>query len=174
MEKAAPQTQTALTPIIMHSIVIEDLSARIDLIPLLARWHYKQWGELTGALTEADYKALLSRNASTWSLPLTLIALSRDRLLGSVNIVNCDMDIRPELTPWLAQLYVDPPGRGKGIGSALVRAAIERSGRLGFNSLYLYTSGTLPAFYERIGWTQREIVHYKNKERTVMEIRRAA
>jgi hypothetical protein len=52
---------------------IEDLSERIDLIPLLARWHFEQWGDLTGASTESDYEALLSRNASTRGLPLTLI-----------------------------------------------------------------------------------------------------
>ncbi len=149
----------------------EDLSARIDLIPLLARWHFEQWGYLTGASTESDYEALLFRNASTRNLPLTLIAVNHDRLLGSVNIVNCDMDIRSELKPWLAQLYVDLPERGRGIGTALVYAAVERSRKLGFGCLYLYTSGTLPAFYERIGWTRRENVYYKDKDRTVMEMR---
>jgi predicted N-acetyltransferase YhbS len=155
----------------MDSVRIEALSARIDLIPLLAQWHFQQWRELTGASTESDYEALLSRNASPQCLPLTLIAVRRDRLLGSVNIVNCDMDIRSELTPWLAQLYVDPQERGRGVGSTLVHAAVERSGELGFRRLYLYTSGTLPSFYERIGWTRREIVRYQEKERTVMEMR---
>ncbi len=155
----------------MNDAKIEDLSARIDLIPLLARWHFKQWGDLTGASTESDYTALLSRNASTRNLPLTLIAVSKDKLLGSVNIVDCDMDARSDLKPWLAQLYVVAPERGKGIGSALVHAAVERSMKLGFGYIYLYTSGTLPSFYERIGWTRREMVHYKEKDRTVMEMR---
>ena len=63
---------------------------------------------------------MLLRGASTRDLPLTLIAINRDRLLGSVNIVNCDMDIRSELKPWLAQLYVDPPERGRGISYLFV------------------------------------------------------
>ncbi len=155
----------------MNDIKIEDLSARIDLIPLLARWHFKQWGDLTGASTESDYKALLSRNASTRNLPLTLIAVSHERLLGSVNIVDCDMYIRCGLKPWLAQLYVAAPERGRGIGSALVHAAVERSRKLGFGCLYLYTSETLPSFYECLGWTRRETVHYKGKDRIVMEMR---
>lgn len=150
---------------------IEDLSARIDVIPLLAQWHFKQWGDLTGAATESDYEALLSRNASARSLPLTLIAVSGKRLLGSINIVDCDMAIRSELKPWLAQLYVAVPERNRGIGSKLVHAAIDRSRKLGFRCLYLYTSGTLPVFYERIGWTRRETVQYKDKARIVMEMR---
>ncbi len=116
-----------------------------------------------------DYQVLLSRNASAGSLPLTLIAVNRDRLLGSVNLVDCDMDIRPGLKPWLAQLYVDPGERGRGVGASLVHAAVERSRKLGFTRLYLYTSGTLPSFYERAGWRKREAVHYKSKDRTVME-----
>ncbi len=150
---------------------IEDLSARIDVIPLLAQWHFKQWGDLSGASTESDYEALLFRNASARNLPLTLIAVIDKRLLGSVNIVDCDMTIRSELKPWLAQLYVDVPERNRGIGSILVHAAMERSRKLSFYCLYLYTSGTLPVFYERIGWTRRETVHYKGKARIVMEMR---
>jgi GNAT superfamily N-acetyltransferase len=154
----------------MNSIKIENLSGHIDFIPLLAKWHFEQWGVLTGALTESDYQVLLSSHASSQKLPMTLVAVGHGRLLGSVNIVACDMDIRSELTPWLAQLYVHPPERGRGVGSTLVHAAVARSRELGFDYLYLYTSGTLPSFYERIGWTTREAVHYKGKERTVMEI----
>jgi len=112
-----------------------------------------------------------SRNAFTRNLPLTLIAAGGKRLLGSVNIVDCDMAIRSELKPWLAQLYVAVLERNRGIGSILVHAAIERSRKLGFRRLYLYTSGTLPVFYECIGWTRRQTVHYKDKARIVMEMR---
>jgi predicted N-acetyltransferase YhbS len=153
----------------MHDITIENLSGHIDFIPLLAQWHFKQWGDLTGALTESGYEALLFRHASTQEIPLTLVAVEKYKLLGSVNIVECDMSARSELKPWLAQLYVHPRERRRGIGSTLVDAAVARTRKLGFDYLYLFTSGTLPSFYERIGWTTRETVHYKGKDRTVME-----
>ena len=41
---------------------------------------FKQWGELTGALTESDYKALLLKGASARGLPLTLIAMNREKI----------------------------------------------------------------------------------------------
>ena len=85
----------------MNDIRIEDLSRHVNLIPFLARLHFEQWGDLTGASNEADYEALLARHAAALELPVTLVALSHDRLLGSTNIINCDMDIRPELTPWM-------------------------------------------------------------------------
>jgi len=47
----------------------------------------------------------------------------------------------------------------------------EQRGNSVFGCLYLYTSGTLPSFYERIGWIRRENVYYKDKDRTVMEMK---
>ena len=155
----------------MKDILIEDLSKHMDFIPILAEWHFKQWGDLTGALTESDYQSLLSKQTPVQKLLLTLVAVDHGRLLGSVNIVPYDMDIRLELTPWLSQLYVQPSERVRGVGSALVYAAAARIREIGFTYLYLYTSGTLPAFYKRIGWKKKEVVYYKGKERIIMEIR---
>ena len=102
---------------------------------------------------------------------MSLVALDDNRLAGSINIVKSDLEIRSELTPWLGQLYVIPEKRGRGIGSTLVRVAIDQTAKLGFGVLYLYTSGTLPIFYESMGWTTREVVQYKGRDRTVMEIK---
>jgi GNAT superfamily N-acetyltransferase len=153
----------------MHDITIENLSGHIDFIPLLAQWHFKQWGDLTGALTESGYEALFFRHASAQEIPLTLVAVEKYKLLGSVNIVECDMSARSELKPRLPQLYVHLRERRRGIGSTLVHAAVAQTRKLGFDYLYLFTSGTLPSFYERLGWTTRETVYYKGKDRTMME-----
>ncbi|MEW5815003.1 MAG: GNAT family N-acetyltransferase [Spirochaetota bacterium] len=155
----------------MKNILIEDLSNHINFIPILAQWHFTHWGDLTGALTESDYQDLLSKQTHIQKFPLTLVAVDCGRLLGSVNIVSCDMDIKSELTPWISQLYVHPSERSKGIGSTLVYAAIARIREIGFSYLYLYTSGTLPSFYQQIGWKNKEVVYYKGKKRIIMEIR---
>lgn len=155
----------------MKDIQIENLSEHKNLIPLLAKWHYRQWGDLTGASSEHDYQKILSTHICSQFIPMTLLAMNGNNLLGSVNIVESDLDIRPELTPWLAQLYVVPEQRDRGIGSTLVQAVFTQTADLGFDHLYLYTSGTLPLFYESMGWTIREIVQYKGKDRAVMEIK---
>ncbi|MBT8339403.1 MAG: GNAT family N-acetyltransferase [Desulfatitalea sp.] len=138
---------------------------------MLAKWHYRQWGDLTGASNEDNYRDLLLKHTFSQSLPITLLSLNNGILLGSVNVVKLDLEIRPELTPWIAQLYVSEEQRGKGIGTALVETAVDRSSELGFDTLYLYTSGTLPSYYQSIGWTTRETLHFKEKDRTVMEFK---
>lgn len=155
----------------MKDIQIKNLSEHIDMIPLLAKWHYQQWGDLTGASSKYDYQKLLYTHIHPQCIPMTLLAMNDNSLLGSVNIVESDLDIRPKFTPWLAQLYVAPEQRNKGIGSHLVQEAFTQTADLGFDHLYLYTSGTLPYFYESMGWKTREVVQYKGKDRTVMEIK---
>jgi predicted N-acetyltransferase YhbS len=154
----------------MHDLKIEPLSNRPNFISMIAKLHFAQWKELTGATTEKKYAAMLNKFASTESVSTTLVAVRGNELLGSVNIVECDMEIRSELYPWLAQLFVVPKERKKGIGSSLVNAAIDRCQRFGFKVLYLYTAGTLPEFYKSLGWAEREKVNYKGKERIVMEM----
>src|SRR5262249_12973892 len=78
------------------------------------------------------------------------------------------MSIRPSLTPWLAMLFIAPDYRNQGIGAALVRAALGRTQALGFRRLHLFTSGDLPRYYEKLGWSIDERVQYLGKERTVM------
>lgn len=150
---------------------IDDLRNHRDCIPEIARWQFDAWGSLTGADTYAGYIDLLEAAAQCSAVPSVLVALSEGRLLGSVNMVACDMKIRSALTPWLAQLFVLPFCRHQGVGRALVQATAAQTKRLGFPRLYLYTSGDLPQYYERLGWSIDERVAYLGKDRTVMHLK---
>jgi N-acetylglutamate synthase-like GNAT family acetyltransferase len=74
-------------------------------------------------------------------------------------LVAHDMDSRPQLTPWLAGVFVEPQCRGKGIGSALVRRIEAEARSLGVSTLYLYTPHT-EFLYERLGWSVIERCEY--------------
>ena len=153
---------------LLSPVVIEDLQLRLEWIPLIARWHFDAWGTLTRAQTFERYVSLLEEAANGCGIPSLLVASENGALVGSVSLVASDMSIRRTLTPWLAQLFVTPEYRHQGIGAALVRAATSRARSLGFRWLYLYTSGDLPRYYERLEWIIDERVEYLGKERTVM------
>jgi len=149
---------------------IDSLANHRQLVPRLAKVHFELWGALTGGSSLADYEKILQRAASGSGLPMTLVATEEEEALGSVNLVESDLPVREQLTPWLGQLYVFPDSRNRGVGAALVRAAIEEARCLGWSAVYLYTSGTLPVFYEHLGWRQTEHVEYLGRERVVTEI----
>jgi GNAT superfamily N-acetyltransferase len=152
------------------SLIIEDLTLHRCWMETIARLHFQEWGLLTGSESREKYRASLESNLLTNAIPSALVAYSGDELLGSVSLVLCDMNIRTELSPWLAQLFVVPNRRSRGIGSRLVGSAVRRAQALGFERLYLYTSGKLPIFYQSLGWSVRECVDYLGKQRTVMQI----
>ena len=47
-------------------------------------------------------------------------------------------------------------------------AVLERARQCGHSRVYLYTSGTLPEYYRRLGWRVVERLVYLERERTVM------
>ena len=149
---------------------IEYLQHCESFIEPLATAQFGLWGPLTGRDTLEQYMALLRGAENGTDLIACLVAVEHNQLLGSVNLVENDLPIRSNLTPWLAQLYVFPESRCRGVGAALIEAAIEEARHLNRAQLYLYCSGTLPLYYERLGWHRIEELEYREKTRIIMEL----
>ena len=147
---------------------IEPLTRHRDWIPTLTAWQFDYWERLTGFDSVQAYVTALERWSAGTEIPTVLVAVDRGQLLGSVNLLRSEMKSRPALTPWLAQLFVVPGFRGGGLGAALVTAAITHARTCGFSAVYLCTSGTLPAYYARLGWVELERAAYLGKERSIM------
>jgi GNAT superfamily N-acetyltransferase len=73
--------------------------------------------------------------------------------LGTASVIASDLDERPELTPWVAAVWVEESARNHGIGAALVDAAARACVALGFTRAYLCARPRMTGFYERLGWT---------------------
>lgn len=134
----------------------------------MAADQYDYWGPLTGYESPAHYEAFLEQAAHSLTLPRVLVAMTHTTVLGSVNLLMNEMTVRPQFTPWLGQLFVPERHRAKGIGTKLLNAAISYVECLGYNQLFLFTSGTLPDYYRKRGWTDVEEVTYLGKARTIM------
>lgn len=142
-------------------------------IPTLARWHHDQWSYLDVGVSVERRAAALARHGKG-EIPTTVIALSAAQdetpgeiLLGSASLIAHDMDTRPDLSPWLASVYVAPAQRGQGIGSALVRRIVEEARRLDCPMIYLFTPDK-EAFYTRLGWRVIDRTVYRGYPEVVM------
>lgn len=129
---------------------------------------YDYWGPLTGHGSPAQYKAFLDQASCSATLPRVLVATASGALLGSVNLLDREMTIRPQYRPWLGQLFVAERHRATGTGTGLLDAATAYAASLGFAQLFLFTSGTLPDYYRKRGWIHVEDVAYLDRERTIM------
>ena len=121
-------------------------------LPTVANWVHTEWGHHNPALTVQDYEATLRKNLVRDTIPLTLLALWDGLPAGTASIFIDDMDIHPELTPWLAAVYVPVDHREKGIGSKLVGAIEEKARSLHIARLYLWTPDK-EHFYSQLNWT---------------------
>jgi GNAT superfamily N-acetyltransferase len=119
-------------------------------IPTCARWEHEEW-ERPLDETLPDFA-----EARVNGLPLTLIALDPSgAAAGMVSLWLSDCPLRPDITPWLASLYVAPAARGQGLGNALLALAEAEARHLGLPRLHLMTDQS-EAHYAAHGWTTFE------------------
>ena len=104
------------------------------------------------------------------NLPLTYIAFHEQLPVGMASLRVND-GIRPDLSPWLGSLVVDPAFQKRGIGEFLINAIKEKAKIMGFSKLYLFAfDPTIPDWYEKLGWKKIGIDQFKKHPVTVMEI----
>jgi len=144
-------------------LTIEYLADYPQYIPTVAKWLYSEWGHHNPDKTVQDYEESVRRHLGRESIPLMLIALWDGLPAGTASIYVQDMSIHPDLSPWLAAVYVPVDHREKGIGSALVSAIEEIARSLRIARLYLWTPDK-EHFYSRLGWSVIERpVHLQQK-----------
>ena len=155
------------TNIIVRRISPEDN----DLINVLACYHAEAFGDSHGR-TPTDRAKEMHEHAlkgpGSSAVPMTLVALIENELAGSCRICEDDFDgVRPNLTPWLATLFVLPSHRGKGVGSALAnKAAYEVKSSGCGDVLYLWACEREVAMgmYRKLGWEVIEETAPPHKE----------
>jgi predicted N-acetyltransferase YhbS len=137
-------------------ITITHLYRHPEHVRRVARWIYDEfWTDKPDASPQWLEERL--REATTDSeIPMSWLAVVDNEPAGTVNLIECDNDQRPDLSPWLAALLVLPEYRKRGIGSKLVDECVAGARRLGVKRLYLGTD--IPEYYERLGWHIHERV----------------
>jgi GNAT superfamily N-acetyltransferase len=154
-------------------ITIEALSRHRELVPIVAQWHFGEWGHTDPGGSAADWAAGLARQAGADQVPGTLIALSGGRPVGVVCLVAQDMPgfgRAAGLTPWIKGLYVPEPARRQGVGALLTRRCEAWAGALGHADLYLYTErgSAAQALYAGLGWQVIDVGRYDGIAVTIM------
>ena len=129
---------------------IVSLLGRPDLVPTVATWLWEEWGRRKGRTIEGTTARLTERLGAS-GLEQTFVRLAGDRAVATASLVRADLDSRPDLTPWLAGVFVDPAFRGQGHAAALVREVEEAARAQGVGTLWLHTEHAA-GLYAKLGW----------------------
>ncbi|MBP6700668.1 MAG: GNAT family N-acetyltransferase [Halioglobus sp.] len=147
---------------------IVDLADQPWHIPRLSRWHHREWTHLYPHEEVADFARELDACLGDQLVPSTFIAID-GALLGSASLLAADMLTHPELTPWVASVYVRRAARASGVGSALIRHIMQLAARKGLGTLYLFTPDSVE-FYRRLDWVVLSRELYQGVPVTLMQV----
>jgi GNAT superfamily N-acetyltransferase len=132
-------------------MTISPLRERPEFADTLADRAWHAWWTDSG-VSLAAYRAHLDPMMEGDGIPLALVAHEGGTYVGSVLLVESDLDARPQLAPWIAALWVEPDQRRQGIAARLIEAARAEAKRLGHASCFLCATPDKAPYYVARGF----------------------
>lgn len=121
-----------------------------DIFDKICEWNYNWWGIRNNDSFEA-VKCYLEHSLCKDRLPQTYVALIDNQPVGMYQIsMSDDLETRPDIYPWLVNVYVDENFRGKGICKEMMNTVYENAKKMNLTELFLYTKHI--GLYEKFGW----------------------
>ena len=117
------------------------------------RWYAEKWGVPLSAYEESVALCLEKKGPiPQWYLAVT----EEGEIAGGMGVIENDFHTRPDLTPNVCAVYVEPAFRGKGLARRMMENLCRDMAQMGQRDLYLLTDHT--TFYEKLGWQFQEMV----------------
>jgi N-acetylglutamate synthase-like GNAT family acetyltransferase len=130
---------------------ISDLRQRPEFFDTVAERIWQAWWKPDN-YPLGHIASRLRENMTDTPVPLALVAHDGEAFLGTASVIASDLAERPQLTPWVAAVWVEPQARRRGVGGALVDRATQDCFALGFSRVYLCARPHRSALYGGLGW----------------------
>lgn len=144
------------------------LADHLQHIPQLAKWYFDEWGIYVEDASIESFQNKLQDYLNAGRVPLIILAVEGQTLVGAVQIKYREMTIYPDKEYWLGGVYVNPDYRGQHIASQLVQHAEKRAIELNINHLHLQTESLNGGLYAKLGWEIETQVNYRDVDVAVM------
>lgn len=116
----------------------------------MTTWMYEWWGKDDGLSVE-EVQCFLTHSIEKDRLPQTYGLFLNGKIIGMYQFSYNDLEVRPDIYPWLANVYIDKKYRNKGYARYMLNSVKDNARKkLSFNELFLYTKHI--DFYEKFGW----------------------
>ncbi len=150
----------------MTDLRVTTIRERPDLAPVVAGWLWAEWRKSHGHSLE-EMQALVAKSVAAAGVPQAFVLLEDGLPVGTATLAASDLDERPDLTPWLAGVFVVPERRGQGHVRHLLHAFEGACRAASIPVAWLYTR-TAERIYRRAGWESVELIHRVGKEPVVL------
>lgn len=152
----------------MKIIKLEDSNNLI--FEKICEWNYNWWGIRDGKSFE-EVRCYLDHSLNKDRLPQTYVALIGEEPAGMYQLsMSDDLFSRPDIYPWLINVYVDEKFRGKNVCRELMNTVNENVKKANLHELYLYTNHI--GLYEKFGWKLVEEVKTFRKDSPIERLYR--
>ena len=106
-----------------------------DTLNIISNWMYNWWGKNDG-----------------YSFEKVKCFMKEGDIIGMYQFLYEDLNVRPDIYPWLANVYVDENYRKQGYGRILLENVKKvAQENIDFEEIFLYTKHM--GLYEKFGWT---------------------
>jgi N-acetylglutamate synthase-like GNAT family acetyltransferase len=139
---------------------------RPDLVPIVAEWLWREFWQPGGFTLEQTRKSVAA-SLTRLGLPQCFVLLIDGKPIGTASLAASDLEERPDLTPWLASVFIIPEARGRSLVTHLIEAVEAECRAASVPTLWLFTN-TAERVYARAGWHSVETVRRQNKPSVIL------
>lgn len=147
---------------------ISYLADHPEFITTFAPWVFEHWRPILAQETLEAHTAKFQAHLNRSRLPIAWVAHSESRVFGTAALRVHDLPGREDLTPWLGEVYVAPQFRGRGIGTALCKAAEQKAESLLETPTHCLFTLDKQEWYRNLGWGMFEPCTWCNRQGDIM------
>lgn len=136
--------------------ILTTIADRPELVGTVAAWLHAAFWQYDG-YTLDDTNATVARSTSRCGPQQTWVLIDGGAPVATASLAHDDLHERPDLTPWLAGVYVVPEARGRGHARTVIGAVIDACRAAAIPTLWLYTNSA-EGLYARLGWEVADTV----------------
>jgi GNAT superfamily N-acetyltransferase len=145
---------------------IVTIRERPDLSSLVAHWLWDAFWQPNGHPLE-EVREIVGAATAEAGTPQCFVLFAGDVPCGTASFVSADLELRQDIGPWLAGVFVVPEARGQGCAARLIGAVEAAARAAGETALFLYTHDA-QALYHKLGWQVLEETEDGRRPVTIM------
>lgn len=126
-------------------------------LKLIIDTHYNHWVKHNPKMVKEDTIEKFSKIYTKEELPFGIALLEDNHIVGFCVLKLECLKKYPEFSPWISDVMILEPFRGKGYGKKLVSFGEQILKEYGYETIYLWTDQA-PEFYKKLDFQYRQEV----------------